>query len=115
VKTSAGYSSTPTTLVNFDFTNGSSPTGSLIADANGIGKITAADAEGESGGRRRYLGEQATKKALGLMKRLRALRTGTQSKPRKFKRSSASSKFWTKKPLAGLGEGAPSYRGGSLR
>jgi hypothetical protein len=35
VKTGAGYSSTPTTLVNFDFTNGASPTGSLIADANG--------------------------------------------------------------------------------
>ena len=35
MKTAAGYSSTPTTLVNFDFTNGSSPTGSLIADANG--------------------------------------------------------------------------------
>jgi hypothetical protein len=30
----------------------------------------------------------------------KGFRTGTRSKPRKFKRSSASSKFWTKKPLA---------------
>jgi len=34
-KTGAGYSSTSITLVNFDTTNGSFPTGSLIADANG--------------------------------------------------------------------------------
>jgi uncharacterized repeat protein (TIGR03803 family) len=35
VKTGGGYSSTPTTLVNFDFSNGASPAGSLITDANG--------------------------------------------------------------------------------
>jgi uncharacterized repeat protein (TIGR03803 family) len=35
VKTSAGYSSTPITLVNFNGINGSGPQGSLIADANG--------------------------------------------------------------------------------
>jgi hypothetical protein len=35
VKAGAGYSSTPTTLVNFDTTNGLNPQGSLIADANG--------------------------------------------------------------------------------
>jgi uncharacterized repeat protein (TIGR03803 family) len=35
VKTSSGYASTPTTLVNFNGTNGSNPQGSLIADASG--------------------------------------------------------------------------------
>jgi hypothetical protein len=35
VKTAAGYSSTPITLVNFDGTNGLKPQGSLIADADG--------------------------------------------------------------------------------
>ncbi|MGB6686233.1 MAG: choice-of-anchor tandem repeat GloVer-containing protein [Terracidiphilus sp.] len=35
VKTSSGYASTPTTLITFNGTNGSEPTGTLIADANG--------------------------------------------------------------------------------
>ena len=35
VKTSSGYASTPTTLVDFDCTSGSGPEGGLIADANG--------------------------------------------------------------------------------
>ncbi len=35
LKTAAGYASTPTTLVSFNGTNGASPDGSLIADANG--------------------------------------------------------------------------------
>ncbi len=35
VKTSSGYASTPTTLVSFDNTDGSSPEAGLIADANG--------------------------------------------------------------------------------
>jgi uncharacterized repeat protein (TIGR03803 family) len=35
VKTASGYASTPTTLVIFDGTNGATPVGSLIADANG--------------------------------------------------------------------------------
>jgi uncharacterized repeat protein (TIGR03803 family) len=35
VKTPAGYASSPTTLVNFNDTNGAVPHGSLIADANG--------------------------------------------------------------------------------
>jgi len=34
-KTSGGYASTPTTLVNFNGTNGESPEAGLIADANG--------------------------------------------------------------------------------
>lgn len=34
-KTSSGYASTPTTLVNFDNTNGAFPLASLVADANG--------------------------------------------------------------------------------
>jgi uncharacterized repeat protein (TIGR03803 family) len=34
-KTSGGYASTPTTLVNFNGTNGSEPTGTLIEDGNG--------------------------------------------------------------------------------
>ena len=34
-KTSAGYASTPTTLVGFNGTNGAGPSGSLIADSNG--------------------------------------------------------------------------------
>src|SRR5262249_19097158 len=34
-KTAHGYSSTPTTLVNFDFANGAEPRSSLIADAHG--------------------------------------------------------------------------------
>ncbi len=34
-KTATGYASTPTTLVSFDGTNGESPYGGLIADANG--------------------------------------------------------------------------------
>jgi uncharacterized repeat protein (TIGR03803 family) len=34
-KTSSGYSSTPTTLVSFDTTNGAFPLAGLIADANG--------------------------------------------------------------------------------
>ena len=33
--TSSGYASTPTTVINFDGTNGASPDSSLIADANG--------------------------------------------------------------------------------
>jgi uncharacterized repeat protein (TIGR03803 family) len=35
VKTPTGYASTPVTLVNFNFADGASPRGSLIADANG--------------------------------------------------------------------------------
>jgi hypothetical protein len=35
IKTSGGYASTPTTLVNFDFTDGALPNADLIADANG--------------------------------------------------------------------------------
>jgi len=35
VKTSSGYASTPTTLANFDSTNGANPVAGLIADANG--------------------------------------------------------------------------------
>jgi hypothetical protein len=35
VKTSSGYAGTPTTLVNFNGTNGAQPTGTLTADANG--------------------------------------------------------------------------------
>jgi uncharacterized repeat protein (TIGR03803 family) len=35
VKTSTGYASTPTTLVNFNGTNGANPFAGLIADANG--------------------------------------------------------------------------------
>jgi hypothetical protein len=35
VKTATGYASTPTTLVNFNGTNGGAPPASLIADANG--------------------------------------------------------------------------------
>jgi uncharacterized repeat protein (TIGR03803 family) len=35
-KTSTGYASTPTTLVNFNFTNGAYPEGTLIADAAAI-------------------------------------------------------------------------------
>src|SRR5262245_568213 len=35
VKTAAGYSSTPITLVNFDGSNGANPFDSLIADADG--------------------------------------------------------------------------------
>jgi hypothetical protein len=34
-KTASGYASTPTVLVSFNFTDGSGPVGSLIADANG--------------------------------------------------------------------------------
>ena len=34
-KTSTGYASTPTTLFDFDYTNGAGPEGGLIADANG--------------------------------------------------------------------------------
>ena len=34
-KTASGYASTPTTLVNFNGTNGSDPSASLVADANG--------------------------------------------------------------------------------
>jgi hypothetical protein len=35
VKTAQGYASTPTTLVNFDGTNGANPAAGLIADAHG--------------------------------------------------------------------------------
>jgi uncharacterized repeat protein (TIGR03803 family) len=35
IKTSGGYASTPTTLVNFGFTDGALPNADLIADANG--------------------------------------------------------------------------------
>lgn len=35
INTSAGYASTPTTLVNFNFSNGAFPLAGLIADANG--------------------------------------------------------------------------------
>ena len=35
VKTASGYASTPTTLVNFNWSNGASPYDSLIADASG--------------------------------------------------------------------------------
>jgi uncharacterized repeat protein (TIGR03803 family) len=35
VKTASGYASTPTTLVNFNNSNGDAPTGNLIADVNG--------------------------------------------------------------------------------
>ncbi|OAF17572.1 beta strand repeat-containing protein [Bradyrhizobium neotropicale] len=34
-KTANGYASAPTTLINFNYSNGGNPSGSLIADANG--------------------------------------------------------------------------------
>ena len=49
VKTSSGYASTPTTLVNFDNTNGAVPEAGLIADANGNLFATTA-VGGEYGG-----------------------------------------------------------------
>ncbi len=48
VKTASGYSSTPTTLINFNGTNGAAPTGGLIADTSGnlFGTTTNGGASG---------------------------------------------------------------------
>ena len=50
-KTSNGYASTPTTLVNFNGTNGAQPNGALIADAHGdlFGTTNAGGANGGIG------------------------------------------------------------------
>ena len=47
-RTSSGYASTPTTLVNFDYTNGAFPEAALIVDANGnlFGTTEAGGAHG---------------------------------------------------------------------
>jgi hypothetical protein len=48
--TATGYASTPTTLVDFDFSNGASPRGSLIADAQGdLFGTTSSGGTGASG------------------------------------------------------------------
>ena len=53
---------------------------------------------GRSWGRPAYADQTGDKKGPRPKEAAKGFRTGTRSKPRKFKRSSATSNFWTKKP-----------------